>query len=109
MSMTQHKIQSWTPQFEFSDRIRKIRRDLGVSQESFAADLGIKKVTLGAWEVGRSEPRDVVAVAKRIELLTRVPAAWTLGLYEESRRPAVLDGGSSGVVHPPGLEPGTRS
>jgi len=86
---------AWTPKFEFSDRIRKIRRDLGISQDEFARDLNVKKVTLGSWESGRTTPRELVAVAKRIELLTKVPATWTLGLETENRRPDGPDGGGT--------------
>ncbi|MBD8019347.1 helix-turn-helix domain-containing protein [Brevibacterium gallinarum] len=44
-----------------------------------------------------------------IENATGISAAYLLtGVNEESRRPVGPDGGSSGVVHPPGLEPGTH-
>ena len=73
-----------------------VRRDLGISQDDFADDLSIKRVTLGAWEVGRSAPRNVVAVAKGAELLTGVPAAWTLGLSELEEIPSPSPDGDGG-------------
>ena len=46
---------------------------------------------------------------EHIESVTGISAIYLItGMNAESRRPAVLDGGSSGVVHPPGLEPGTH-
>ncbi len=67
----------WT----FGDRIRKIRRALNVSQGEFADAIGRKRESLSTWESGRIDaPRDVVAIAKRIELAYGVPATWTLGL-----------------------------
>lgn len=83
----------WTPEFTFGDHMRKIRRDLGLSQEDFARPLGVPKVTYGAWETGRNQPADVVAVAKRVELAYGVPAWWTLGLNADDRRPGDPDGG----------------
>ena len=82
----------WTPEFTFGDHLRKIRRDLGLSQEDFARPLDVAKVTYGAWETGRNQPSDVVSVAKRIELAYGVPAWWTLGLNAENRRPGGPDG-----------------
>ena len=72
--------------------MRKIRRELGLSQEDFARPLGVAKVTYGAWETGRNHPADVVAIAKRVELAYGVPAWWTLGLNAEDRRPVGPDG-----------------
>lgn len=72
----------WT----FGDRIRKIRRAVNASQGDFAATLGETRESLSTWESGRvSHPRNVVAIAKRIELAYGVPATWTLGL--ETKKP----------------------
>ena len=49
----------------------------------------------------RATPRNLVALAKRIEVLTRVPAARTLGLMddgpEDDGTPAAGDRGSAGL------------
>lgn len=74
---------SWT----FGDRIRKIRRLSGESQASFAAAIGQGEKAVGAWELGTNEPRNVVTIARRIELRYGIPAAWTLGLTEEPPNP----------------------
>lgn len=80
---------AWTPRLTFGDRVRLIRRELQLSQEQLASRLGVKKVTLGAWEVGRNEPSDLIATAKRIQLATGVPASWIVGLDDP-------DGGGPG-------------
>jgi DNA-binding XRE family transcriptional regulator len=67
--------------WSFADRLRKVRRDVAdATQEEFAAALDVPLKAYGAWEAGRNTPREVVAIAKRIELVTGVPAAWMLGL-----------------------------
>ena len=40
------------------ERIRKIRKDNGLTQEQFATRLGVKRNTVATYEMGRSEPRD---------------------------------------------------
>lgn len=42
------------------DRIRKIRRDLDLTQQEFADRLGIKRGTIANYELGRNEPVDSV-------------------------------------------------
>ena len=42
------------------DRIKELRRSLGLTQEEFAARLGIKRGALANYEVGRNEPIDAV-------------------------------------------------
>lgn len=86
----------WT----FGDRIRKIRRAVNASQGDFAAALGETRESLSTWESGRvAQPRNVVAIAKRIELAYGVPATWTLGL--ETKRPGPSGPGLSKL---PGLD-----
>lgn len=66
----------WT----FGDRLRKIRRREGISQSEFADALGINRKSVAAWESDINEPRAVLTVARKIEMVFGVPAAWTLGL-----------------------------
>jgi putative transcriptional regulator len=42
--------------------VRKIRRDLGLTQEQFAALLGISPATLRNWEQGRRKPEGAARV-----------------------------------------------
>lgn len=70
-------------EWSFADRLRKVRREVAdATQEEFAAALDVPLKAYGAWEAGRNTPREVVALAKRIELVTGVPAAWMLGITD---------------------------
>lgn len=46
----------------------------------FAEALGVSTSALGQYETDRATPRDIVDLAKRVEDLTGIPAAWLLGL-----------------------------
>lgn len=71
------------PTWDIADRLRKIRRGvLGIEQAEMSDALGVGRQGYAAWEAGRTQPRDVVALARRIELLAGVPAAWTLGVLD---------------------------
>lgn len=78
---TQHG-ERYIPEWTAGDRLRRIRRDTSLNQEAFAKQLGLGAQRYSAWESGRNQPplTEFIAVAKRIELLTGVPAEWTLGL-----------------------------
>lgn len=84
-----HVIPSWT----LADRLRKARSLVGKDQRGFAADLGVKPSAYAQWEAGRAKPRDLIAMARRVELITRVPASWLLGLDSDNPRPGGPDGG----------------
>lgn len=68
------------PEWTFADRLRKARSVIGTDQRSFAAQLQCTSSAYAQWEAGNSRPRDIVTIARRIEMLTRVPAAWLLDL-----------------------------
>lgn len=68
------------PEWSTGDRLRKVRRLVDQSQAEFAAALGQNQKTYAAWELDTSVPRNLVAIAKRIEAMTGVPAAWVLGV-----------------------------
>ena len=79
-----------------------------MSQKDFAEHLDVSPGTYAQWEADNTRPRDVVALAKRIELLTRVPAGWILDV--EGPRPAGPAGASTSLsqrARPEGLEPPT--
>lgn len=82
------------PDWTFADRMRKIRRDvLDLEQAQFAEKLGVKKQAYAAWETGRTHPRDILALARRVEMLSGVPSAWVLGIDQP-----VIEGTQSGMV-----------
>lgn len=68
------------PAWSFGDRIRKARTITGMTQGDFADEIGVKEGSLAAWETDRALPRDIVAIAKRVEMITRIPAGWLLGI-----------------------------
>ena len=70
-------------EWSFGDRLRKLRRAVGVSQGDFAATIGQTRDTLSAWEAGRNTPRQIVAIAQRLELAYGVAAGWVLGIQED--------------------------
>lgn len=68
------------PEFTLADRLRKIRHDvLRMRQTEFAESLGVTRSAYAAWEAGRTQPRDVVSIARQIEAEYGVAASWTLG------------------------------
>lgn len=86
------------PAWTLGDRIRKARVMSGMKQAEFAEKIGAKEGSLAAWETDRSQPRNIVALAKRIEALTRVPATWLLGLDDGPPPNPDPDGGLSQPV-----------
>jgi len=82
------------PQWQLSDRLRKIRRDRHLTQDEIAQALGVKPVTWSAWEAGRTRPHDVVELAVAIENTYGIPASWTLG---------VLTGPDQSATNPMGI------
>jgi len=68
------------PSWGFGDRVRKIRREEGLSQAEFAAQISVGEKAVAAWESGRTSPQDIVAVAKSIQKAWGWSAAWVAGL-----------------------------
>lgn len=84
------------PQWDFSDRIRKVRRTLGLTQEQMAVALEVGDKRYAAWESGRNTPDDLPGMAVRLEAFTGVPRTWFLGWVDDSP----IGGGSNGVTQP---------
>lgn len=78
--MTSQTHELHDPEFELADRLRRVRRGAHLNQADFARSIGAKEKAYAAWESGTNEPRDVVGLAKRIQLAYGVRASWVLGL-----------------------------
>ena len=68
------------PVWTFADRLRKARTTAGMDQRTFAQHIDCTASAYAQWEAGNSRPRDIVSIAKRIEMLTRIPASWMLDI-----------------------------
>lgn len=92
---------AWT----FADRVRKVRRELKLTQADFAALIGVGDKAYAAWESGANEPRDLVHAAETLEARTGYDRRWWLGwLDAEIPHPDGPDEGNSGTVRRQGLE-----
>ena len=43
-----------------NERLKKLRRTLDLTQQAFSDKLGVKRNTVGQWEIGRNEPSDAI-------------------------------------------------
>ncbi|MCG7610387.1 helix-turn-helix transcriptional regulator [Mycobacterium sp. CnD-18-1] len=92
------------PGWDFSDRIRKVRRSVArMTQAEMATELGVKQKAYAAWESGQNKPDDIVAVAKRIAFRWRgqVTASWVLGVEEDRGGRGPDDDGTSARPNQP--------
>lgn len=94
MSPTLARMSALIPQWTFADRLRKARQTLGVRQSEFAELIHEPGPRYSQWEAGNNLPRDLVGVARRVSLATRIPATWLLGLDDETRPADGQDGES---------------
>lgn len=88
--MSIETVVSLNPQWDFGDRLRKVRRSVArMNQREMAGALGITQKAYAAWESGLNRPKDIVAVAKQIESMWpgQVMSAWLLGVDGDSPRP----------------------
>ena len=60
------------PEWTLADHLRKARQTTGLNQREFAERLGVKYTAYAQWEADNNRPRDVVMVAKRVEMLTGI-------------------------------------
>lgn len=73
--MSTMSVPTWT----FGDRVRKIRREMHLTQEAFAEAIGHGEKAVASWESGRTQPENIVEVAREIEKAFGIPAVWLLG------------------------------
>ncbi|WP_396659532.1 helix-turn-helix domain-containing protein, partial [Microbacterium sp.] len=85
------RIPTWT----FGERMRKVRRELGMTQQEMASRLGVGAPAYSAWESGRHNPGDRADLAVQLEQISGVAREWFLGWADESPRPDGPDGGAT--------------
>lgn len=70
------------PKFGFGDRLRLVRRDLGLTQAEMAIRIGCGLKAYSAWESGQSRPADLPSTAEHLEEVTGIERSWWLGWGE---------------------------
>lgn len=66
------------PAWSWGDRVRKVRRDMGMTQAQFAELTGFGEKAIAAWEAGRNTP-DVPEASVALERSTGVDRLWWIG------------------------------
>ena len=74
----------------FSNRLKQLRKDHGITQMQFAQEFNISKGTIGMWEIGKREPD--FETATRIADYFHVSVDYLLGRDEEKPTPENGDG-----------------
>ena len=70
----------------FPQRLKQLRKEMGLSQKSLSEHLGVTQQAVGKWETGRSSP-DPTTLARLAELL-ETSADYLLGISEQPAEPA---------------------
>ena len=70
----------------FPQRLKQLRKEMGLSQKSLSEHLGVTQQAVGKWETGRSSP-DPAPLARLAELL-ETSADYLLGISEQPAEPA---------------------
>lgn len=91
------------PEWTDGDKLRKLRRRVGMNQATFAAALDVHPQTYAAWETDRNRVPDPRTIARKLKLLTGVPMWWFL----DSEPPHGPGSPGEGVARPKGFEPPT--
>ena len=92
----------WIPEFHLSDRLRRVRESVGMSQDELGEAAGVGRATIARIESGRGNPRRATLIA--ISFATGVSLNW-LENGETPNGPET-DGGE--VVRHQGIEPRTH-
>lgn len=71
------------PQWAFEDRVRKVRREIGYTQEEMADALGVGLKAYSSWEAGKNTPADILDISGRLHDLTGIPRQWFIGWMDE--------------------------
>lgn len=87
MSLNVTRFPRRIPEWTFAERVRKVRRDLGLTQEEMAAKLAVGDKRYSAWESGKNTPSDIAEIAVTLERVSGVPRTWFLGWADEEAPP----------------------
>lgn len=69
----------------FGSRLRKLRKEKGLTQKKLAEKLGYDNSTISAWEVGKQEPCGVYPIAD-VAVFFNVSADYLVGLSDKKER-----------------------
>jgi transcriptional regulator with XRE-family HTH domain len=92
MSVNVTRFPRGVPQWSFADRARRVRRDLGITQEAMADRLGVGLKAYSAWESGKNTPEDLPQIAVTLEKITGVERGWFLGWLDDDAPPPSTGG-----------------
>ena len=94
--------QGWIPEFQLSDRLRRVRESVGLSQDELGEAAGVGRATIARIESGKGTPRRATLIA--IAFATGVSLEW----LENGETPAPDSPGGGEVVRHQGIEPRTH-
>lgn len=83
----------YVPEWTDGDKLRKVRRHLGMTQAEFADALQVNAITYGAWESDRNRIKDLRTIARRIKVMAGTPLWWWFDTERPDNGPDG-DGGS---------------
>lgn len=69
----------------FGNRLRKLRKEKGLTQKKLAEKLGYDNSTISAWEIGKQEPCGVYPIAD-VAVFLNVSADYLVGLSDKKER-----------------------
>lgn len=92
----------WIPEFHLSDRLRRVRESVGMSQDELGDAAGVGRATIARIESGRGNPRRATLIA--IAFATGVSLDW----LENGETPAPDTPGGGELVRHQGIEPRTH-
>lgn len=92
--MTTDPASEFVPEWTDGDKLRKVRRHLGLSQEEFAERIQVKAPTYMAWESDRNRVKDMRAIARRIKAMTGTPLWWWFDTERPESGEPPPDGGN---------------
>lgn len=69
----------------FGSRLKKLRKEKGLTQKKLAKKLGYDNSTISAWEIGKQEPCGVYPIAD-VAVFFNVSADYLVGLSNKKER-----------------------